>query len=103
MLTQTTKLTHTFEVYIPVSRARSEHKQRVVDCHGGLTIQHSIGLWRDAAGNVVEEPVYIYRWACGEYAEGHHTCTMLVQDLLAAGEQAVYWTYNGQAYITEKS
>ena len=96
-------LPHTFEVYIPVARARPEHKQRVVDCHGGLTIQHSIGLWRvPYEGNVIEEPVYIYRWSCGDYAEGNHTCTMLAQELLDAGEEAVFFTYNGQAFIKEQ-
>lgn len=96
---------HLFEVYIPVARAIPAYKKRVIDVANGLTIQHSIGMWRGEDGQVLEEPVYIYRWTCGDRQADHGIAVLesLVDDLLAAGEEAVYCMYNGQVSIRSKS
>lgn len=98
---------HTFEVYVPVARAIPAFKKRVLDVAGGLTIQHSIGLWKDAQGNVFEEPVYIYRWSCASGDRRFDDCsdaqTDLVYALLDAGEQAVYYTLGGVPFIRSKA
>lgn len=103
MLTKTTHLPHTFEVYIPVSRMRSEHKRKLIEVAGGLTIVHSTGSWVDPDRAICTEPVYICRISTKEALDAYEVVCEIIEDLLAAGEQAVYWTHNGAALITEKS
>ena len=102
MRTFTNVLPHTFELYVPVSRMRPETKARIIDAFGGLTLQHAIGSWRDPGGEIVTEPVYILRWATMDYTAGNEVLNAEIDNLLAAGEQAVMFTYNGTASIREK-
>lgn len=100
-MVKTTKLPHRFEVYVPVSRMRTEHKRAIIDLCGGLTIQNTVGSWVDAQGTIVTEPVYILQFA-GPLS-GIDVVHSLVEQLLCAGEQAVFWTMDGKANITEKA
>lgn len=103
MLTKTTTLPHTFEVYIPVSRMRADHKRKLIDVAGGLTIVHSTGSWVDPDRAICTDPVYICRISIGAVRLGQAAIMSVVDDLLSAGEQAVYWTHNGLAAVTEKA
>ena len=101
LMPKTTKLPHRFEVYVPVSRMRAEYKRAIIDAIGGLTIQNAMGSWVDAQGNLVTEPVYILQFA-GPFS-GIDVVHSLVRQLLRDGEQAVFWTMDGKASITEKA
>lgn len=101
MMTTTIKLPHRFEVWVPVSKMRTEHKREVIATCGGLTIQNTIGSWVDSQGALITEPVYILQFA-GPLS-GIDVVHSLVEQLLDAGEQAVFWTMDGKAHITEKA
>lgn len=92
-------LPYAWEVYVPVSRARPEHKRRIIDNCGGLTVLSGLGEWRAPDGAVVTEPVYIYRWFSESFAPGRQALMDVVNYLLAAGEQAVMYTQNGTTYM----
>lgn len=85
------RLNMTTRITIPRDKYQAKFGAALADVAGGFTLQDAYGAWRDAAGYVIHEPVFIvtvhYRQSQDHAVS--NAVQKIIDDLFAAGEQAV--------------